>query len=48
LECEAIVVHGDRITEANQRDLAAAEEILVKNNESLKKIKRKDCNKTLR
>lgn len=31
LECEAIVVHGDRIVEANRRDKAIAEENAIKN-----------------
>lgn len=30
LECEAIVVHGDRITDANKRDTLAAEEAILK------------------
>lgn len=46
--CEAIVVHGDRITEANKRDTLAAEDELLKAGKDISKLNRTDCNKTLR
>lgn len=45
---EAIIVHGDRITEANRLDKEAAEEAMRKKGGDINKVKRVDCNATLR
>jgi len=45
---DAIIVHGDRITEANRLDKEAAEEVIRKKGGDIAKVKRTDCNTTLR
>lgn len=47
-ECEAIIVHGDKITESTRKDKMVAEETILKNGGDINKVKRTDCNKTLR
>lgn len=47
-ECEAIVVHGDKITEANRKDKRIAEDVMTVNGGDVNKVRRIDCNVTLR